>query len=83
LYQNYPNPFNPTTTIKYSIKERSSVELILYDILGARVAVLVNEEKDAGYYKVNFNAGQLASGIYLYRLQADSFIEIKKMILLK
>jgi len=83
LSQNYPNPFNPSTTIQYSIKERSSVELILYDILGAQVVVLVNEEQDAGYYKVNFNAGRLASGVYLYRLQAGSFVETKKMMLMK
>jgi len=83
LAQNYPNPFNPATTIQYSIKERSSVGLVLYDILGRQVVVLVNEEQDAGYYKVNFNAGSLASGIYLYRLQTGSFIETKKMVLLK
>jgi hypothetical protein len=83
LYQNYPNPFNPTTTIQYSIKERTPVELVLYDILGRVVEVLVNEEQAAGYYKVNFNAGKLASGIYIYRLKAGSFIETKKMLLIK
>ncbi|MFC2102947.1 right-handed parallel beta-helix repeat-containing protein [Bacteroidota bacterium] len=83
LAQNYPNPFNPTTTIQYGIKERSSVELVLYDILGRRVEVLVNEEQDVGYYKVHFNAGMLASGVYFYRLQAGEFVESKKMILLK
>jgi hypothetical protein len=83
LYQNYPNPFNPSTTIQYSVKERASVELVLYDILGRQVVVLVNEEQDAGYYKINFNAGRLASGIYFYRIQAGNFIETKKMILLK
>ena len=90
LQQNYPNPFNPATNIQYSIKERSSVELVLYDILGSQVVVLVNEEQDAGNYKINFNAGRLAGGIYLYRIQtvpigrqADSFVNTKKMILLK
>jgi hypothetical protein len=83
LEQNYPNPFNPSTTIQYSLKERTSVELILYDILGRVVEVLVNEEQGAGYYKVDFNAGSLASGIYLYRLKAGSFIETKKMLLIK
>ena len=83
LSQNYPNPFNPTTTIQYSIKERSSVELVLYDILGRQVEVLVKEEQDAGYYKINFNAGYLASGIYLYRLKAGNFVETKKMVLLR
>ena len=83
LEQNFPNPFNPLTTIKYAIKELASVKLILYDILGREVEVLVNEEQDAGYYKVNFNAGRLASGIYFYRLQAGDFVETKKMVLLK
>jgi len=83
LSQNYPNPFNPSTTIQYSIKERSSVELILYDILGREVEVLVNEDQDAGQYKINLNAGGLASGIYFYRIQAGSYDETKKMILLK
>ncbi|MCW9066402.1 MAG: T9SS type A sorting domain-containing protein, partial [Ignavibacteriaceae bacterium] len=83
LEQNYPNPFNPTTTIQYSIKERTPVQLVLYDILGREVEVLVNEEQVAGYYKVNFNAANLASGIYFYRLKAGSFVETKKMLLIK
>ncbi len=83
LEQNYPNPFNPTTTIQYGIKERSSVELVMYDILGRQLEVLANEEQDAGYYKVNFSAGNLASGIYFYRIKAGTYVETKKMILLK
>jgi hypothetical protein len=83
LSQNFPNPFNPSTTIQYSIKERTPVQLMLYDILGRVVEVLVNEEQYAGYYKVNFNGSRLASGIYLYRLKAGSFIETKKMLLIK
>jgi len=83
LSQNYPNPFNPSTTIQYSIKERTPVQLVLYDILGREVEVLVNEEQAAGYYKVNFNAANLASGIYFYRLKAGSFVETKKMLLVK
>jgi len=83
LAQNYPNPFNPSTTIQYAIKERSHVELKLYDILGQEVKVLVYEEQAAGYYKVNFNARQLASGVYIYRIQANDFVETKKMVLLK
>jgi hypothetical protein len=83
LEQSYPNPFNPSTTIQYSVKERTLVELVLYDILGRQLEVLVNEEQNVGYYKVNFNAGRLASGVYLYRLQAGDFIEIKKMVLLR
>jgi len=83
LAQNYPNPFNPVTTIQYSIPNRSSVTLKIYDVLGKEIATLVNEEKDRGLYSVNFDASGLASGIYLYRLQAGSFVETKKMILLK
>ncbi|MFC2094779.1 T9SS type A sorting domain-containing protein [Bacteroidota bacterium] len=89
LHQNYPNPFNPTTTIQYDIKERSLVELVLYDVLGREVEVLVNREQDAGYYEIEFNASRLASGIYFYRLQvyapgrAGNFVETKKMVLMK
>jgi hypothetical protein len=91
LTQNYPNPFNPSTTIQYSIKEITSVKIVVYDILGRQVVVLVNEEQNAGYYKVNFNAERFASGIYFYRIQAgspsagsgQSFVVTKKMILMK
>jgi len=83
LEQNFPNPFNPTTTIRYSIPQRSNVVLKVYDVLANEVATLVNEDKDRGVYKTNFDASQLASGIYLYRIQAGSFVETKKMILLK
>jgi hypothetical protein len=81
--QNYPNPFNPSTSIQYSIKERSSVELVMYDVLGREVEVLVKEQQDAGYYKVHFNAGSLSSEVYFYRLKAGNFVETKKMLLLK
>jgi hypothetical protein len=83
LQQCYPNPFNSSTTLQYSLKERSPLELVLYDILGSQVVVLVNEEQDAGNYKINFNAGRLASGIYFYRIKAGSFVETKKMVLMK
>jgi probable HAF family extracellular repeat protein len=83
LAQNYPNPFNPVTTIQYSIAQRSSVLLKVYDVLGNEVSTLVNEEKERGVYAVNFDASLLASGIYLYRLRAGSFVETKKMILLR
>jgi hypothetical protein len=93
LSQNYPNPFNPSTKIKYSIpsvisipniRERNlNVTLKIYDVLGKEIATLVNEEKPAGNYEVNFNASSLSSGIYFYRLQSGSFVETKKMILLK
>ncbi len=83
LYQNYPNPFNPSTTINYEIPKQSFVKLKIYDILGREVKTLVNEEKSAGNYKVTFDASGLASGIYFYRMQAGSFVETKKLILLK
>ncbi len=83
LNQNYPNPFNPTTTIKYSIPKTSNVELKVFDILGSEVAELVNEEKPAGNYTVNFNASRLPSGIYFYRIEAGKFTTTKKLILLK
>lgn len=83
LSQNYPNPFNPTTTISYEIKERVFVQIKVYDILGKEVATLVNEEKSSGDYSVSFNGSDLPSGVYLCRLQAGSFADIRKMILLR
>ncbi|NOX66504.1 MAG: T9SS type A sorting domain-containing protein, partial [Chlorobi bacterium] len=99
LFQNYPNPFNHSTTIKYSIAkfpllgrdERSSrlvggrglVTLKVYDILGREIATLVNKEQSAGSYEVQFNASNLASGIYFYMLQSGKYIRSKKMIILK
>jgi len=83
LSQNYPNPFNPTTTIKYQIPELSFVTLKIYDVLGNEITNLVNEEKSAGSYEVDFNATTLPSGIYFYKLQAGNFVETKKMVLLK
>ncbi len=82
--QNYPNPFNPATTIQFGLPAQAEVSLIVYDILGREVARLVNSEvMNAGIYKFNFNASQLASGTYIYRLQADKKVEVKKMLLLK
>ena len=83
LEQNYPNPFNPSTSIRYSIPKTSLVILKVYDILGREVATLVNEEKPIGTYQINFDASSLASGIYFYKIQAGSFTQTKKMILLK
>lgn len=83
LTQNYPNPFNPITMIKYDLPEDARVLLRIYDILGREVVELVNEERPTGSYEVEFNAGTLASGIYFYRIQAGSFVDTKKMILLK
>ena len=83
LNQNYPNPFNPTTTINYQIPELSIVTIKVYDVLGNEILTLVNEEKPAAYYEIEFNALSLASGIYFYKLQAGYFVETKKMILLR
>ena len=83
LYDNYPNPFNPSTNIRFSISDSRFTTLKVYDVLGNEVATLVNEEKPAGSYEVNFNASMLASGIYYYRLTAGTFAETKRMILLK
>jgi hypothetical protein len=89
LEQNYPNPFNPTTKIRFSIPNAgtglalSAVTLKVYDILGNEVTTLVNEQKEPGYYEVDFNAGNYASGVYIYRLQAENYISTKKMMVLK
>jgi PKD repeat protein len=83
LYNNYPNPFNPSTVIKYQIPELNFVTLKVYDVLGNLVTTLVNEEKVIGNYEVEFIGDELTSGIYFYRLQAGSFVETKKMVLMK
>lgn len=85
LSQNYPNPFNPSTRIQYQVSSNTHVTLKIYDILGNEVVTLVNEEKEPGIYRTEFNTQdyQLASGIYLYRLQAGSYVETKKMVLMK
>ena len=89
LSQNYPNPFNPTTTISYSIPDvasdfsLSNVQLKIYDVLGKEVATLVNKQQNPGNYEVKFDASRLTSGIYFYQLKTGSFIQTKKMILMK
>ncbi len=83
LEQNFPNPFNPTTTIQYQLPQDAKVTLKVYDILGSEVATLINAEQEAGYYEVNWNASNLASGVYIYRLQTGSFVSVKKMMLLR
>jgi len=83
LEQNYPNPFNPTTTIQYQLPQDARVTLKVYDILGSEVTTLVNEEQEAGYKEVQFNGNGIASGMYVYRLQAGDFVSTKKMMLLK
>jgi len=83
LQQNYPNPFNPTTTIKYQISDMVFVTLMVYDVLGREIATLVNEEKPVGTYEITWYSDNLPSGIYFYRLEAGSFVETKKMVLLR
>jgi hypothetical protein len=83
LSQNFPNPFNPITKITYTIPEKTFVQLKIYDPFGKEVAVLVNESKEVGNYEVEFNAGNLASGIYFYQLKTTGFISTKKMLIVK
>ncbi|HCY76177.1 MAG TPA: hypothetical protein DHV28_09675 [Ignavibacteriales bacterium] len=83
LEQNYPNPFNPSTSIKYSVAERSNVSIKVYDMLGKEVANLVNTVKEAGSHEVTFNASSLASGMYVYTITAGNFTSSKKMMLMK
>ena len=83
LFQNYPNPFNPSTKIGFRIPDFEFVSLKIYDILGREVSTLVNEEKPAGSYEVEFNAANLSSGAYFYKIRAGSFVQTKKMILLR
>ena len=83
LQQNYPNPFNPRTIIEYSIPEAGFVSIKVYNILGQLVATLVNEFENAGNYRINFNASNLSSGLYLYRIETNNFTAVKKMMLLK
>ncbi|MEJ2506861.1 MAG: T9SS type A sorting domain-containing protein [Ignavibacteriaceae bacterium] len=83
LSQNYPNPFNPITSIKYQIPEDGMVTLKIYDILGKEVKTLVNEQKSAGRYEVRFDAADLATGVYLYKLNVNNFASVKKMLLVK
>jgi hypothetical protein len=87
LEQNYPNPFNPSTGIRYQVSGTSEVRLEVFDMLGRKVAMLVNEQKASGTYTATFNAAGLASGMYFYKLQATSpsgnFVATKKMMLVK
>jgi hypothetical protein len=83
LEQNYPNPFNPSTTIKYELPTASHVSLIVYDILGRAVSMLVNERRNAGVHEVMFDGSRLSSGVYFYRIEAGSFVQTRKLLLVK
>ena len=83
LEQNYPNPFNPSTNIVYSIPENGFVALKVFDLLGEEVATLVNEPMQSGTYSVQFDAKNLSSGTYFYRLQTEKFTDTKRMLYLK
>ena len=83
LVGNYPNPFNPTTKISYQLPNKAQVTLKIYDLLGREVAILVNEEKQAGKYEVEFDASSLSSGVYLYRISINDFVKTMKMMVVK
>ncbi|MBU0561491.1 MAG: T9SS type A sorting domain-containing protein [Bacteroidota bacterium] len=83
LFQNYPNPFNPTTTIEYTIAEPADVKITIYDLLGRKVNTFLNNNQNAGNYKIIYNAGNLPSGIYYYQIKCGDYTETKSMILLK
>ena len=83
LLQNYPNPFNPTTNIKYSIAKPTKVQIDVFNVLGQRVAMLVNENKNPGQYTIVFDASDLATGFYVYRMQTNEYNSIKKMLIVK
>jgi len=83
LEQNYPNPFNPSTTIQFTLPSRSFVSLKVFAVIGREVATIVSEELSAGSYSRTWNAANMSSGIYFYRLQAGTFTETKKLILLR
>jgi glucuronoarabinoxylan endo-1,4-beta-xylanase len=83
LLQNYPNPFNPRTVVGSRLPVVSNVKLVIYDLLGREVAVLVNERRAAGSYQDAFDGSGLSSGIYIYRLTAGTFVQSRKMVLIK
>ena len=88
LLQNYPNPFNPVTTLRYDLPEQSTVNIIIYDMLGRQVRTLLNQTQDAGFKSVIWDATNdygkpVSAGVYFYRIQASSFSKVQKMVLLK
>jgi hypothetical protein len=83
LYQNYPNPFNSVTKISFDVPKSAQLSIRIYDVLGREIECLINEYVQPGKYNINYNANNLASGVYFYRLQAGDYINIKRMVLLK
>ena len=83
LSQNYPNPFNPITTIRFNLPEAENVKLTVFNILGQELKTLVNEFKESGVHTINFDASELNSGMYIYKIEAESFVQTRKMTLVK
>ncbi len=83
LNQNYPNPFNPTTTIRFGLPHKGTVRLMVYNAIGQMVSTLVQGELEAGFHQITFDASNLTSGVYLYRLQAGDFVQTRKLVLLR
>jgi len=83
LGQNFPNPFNPSTTIRYGLPHKSQISLMVYSTLGQLVADLVQGEQEAGYHEVRFDASNLSSGVYFYRLRAGTYVQTRKLLLLR
>jgi len=83
LSQNYPNPFNPSTIISFTLPQQSNIKLLVYNSIGEQVAMLINSNMSSGIHKVNFNAANLSSGLYFYKISAGSFVDVKKMLLIK
>jgi len=83
LFQNYPNPFNPETHIRFGLPKASQVRIDVFNILSQRVATLLDDRKPAGYHEVLWDASQISSGIYIYRIKAGDFVQTKKMILMR
>jgi len=83
LSQNYPNPFNPVITIKYNLASNSNVKITIFDVLGRRISTLVNQFQTLGAYKIDFDASDLSSGVYFYKIEAGQFTDVKRMNLIK
>ena len=83
LNQNYPNPFNPSTTISFNLPVQAKIKVIIYDALGTQLEVIADDVKSAGTHNITWNAKNYASGIYFYKLEADNFVQVRKMILMK